>query len=700
MQFKRITTLLMTALLAISSVSAFSQDKSDKDSVKLRAELVQIDVIVTDPNRKIVRGLTREDFELSDNGKPQSITHFVFEDTGAKGAAGGAEANPTGVTATSRTVAPGELKRTIAFVVDTLHMKHENVYATRKMLEDFVEHQLQPGDLVLILPTAGGSGLLQQFTADRRLLRQAIGRLHPIYFTTQTTPRRTLDARNPSMQQERGGFNRVPGALSMPQGLGSAARDPDPLEEADIRSTLATLNEMIKAMGKVPGRKLGVFISEGMRLDATRMEPELQETINRAARANVVFYSIDPRGLDTVSIGADEDLTAIAGALGVSISEAATAAGVDKRLDFQESQDSLKRIAYDTGGTFFGNNNDIKQGLDNILDDNAAYYLLGFQPEVRTWDGKFHKIKVVVRNRPDLKVTYRKGYLAKSEKAAGPLSANPDVAEALEAISSPLARRDIDLRLTPLYVFNPQGEAVVTGLLHIDASKLQFKQVNGNYQSSLEQVGYIYDANGKAVDTFANNLSLDLKPETYQTALKRGLVASHQLRLPPGLYQMRLFIREADTRMIGTANDLLTIPNIKSGALALSSVFMHGAAIKDGQVVPAAGEGETLSQRHFHKGSIFSYEIVIYNARSGDKASQPQLEMRARVLRGNQVVFKGEFKPVAVAADYKAPTPILASRSFQLGNLPADEYTLEVTVVDRQRKKEALVRQETDFTIE
>src|SRR5690349_13560453 len=111
MQLKRSTALMMIALLALSSVSALSQDKSDKDSVKLRAELVQIDVIVTDKNKKIVRGLTREDFELMDNGKPQPITHFVFEDTAAKGA----ESNAAALTATSRALAPGELKRTIAF---------------------------------------------------------------------------------------------------------------------------------------------------------------------------------------------------------------------------------------------------------------------------------------------------------------------------------------------------------------------------------------------------------------------------------------------------------------------------------------------------------------------------------------------------------------------------------------------------------
>jgi VWFA-related protein len=689
--------MLALMSLPVCSASSFPQDKSDKDDIKLRAQLVQIDVLVSDKNKQPVKGLKREDFELLDNGKPQVITNFVFEDSSLNNVEPGA----TEARTAPRTLAPGELKRVMAFVVDTLHMKQENIYATRKLLTDFVDNRMAPGDLVLILPTAGGSGLLQQFTSDRRLLKQAINRLHPIYYSRDTTPRRTLDARNPSLNPDRGGLTKRPGALSMPDvGAGSYGRDYDPLEQADIHTTLNTLNDMIRAMGKVPGRKLGVFLSEGIRLYATGTESFLQTTIDLAARANVVFYSIDPRGLEPLSLGADEDLSAIAAAFGVPISDAARISNLEKQTDFQESQESLRRMAADTGGTFFGNNNDIKRGLDNLLDENASYYMLGFQPEGRAWDGKFHKVKVAVRNRPDLVVTYRKGYAAKTEKPAPPLSTNPDAAEALDAISSPFAHRDIDLRLTPLYVFNPQGEAMMTGLLHIDVSKLHFKQVNGNYQALLEQVGYIYDVNGRAVDQFANHLALDLKPETYQTVLKRGLVATRQLSLPPGLYQMKLFVREPETRLIGTANDLFSIPNLKSGNLATSSIFMHGGTLKDGKVVPSAGEGDTLSQRHFRKGGIFSYEMVIYNAKADEKASQPQLEMRARVLRGNEVVFKGAFKPVALAPDYKALSPIVASRSFQLGNLAPGDYVLEVTLLDRLRKKDALIRQEVDFTIE
>ena len=85
--------------------------------------------------------------------------------------------------------------------------------------------------------------------------------------------------------------------------------------------------------------------------------------------------------------------------------------------DRREAQGSLSENRFRDGRKFFDNNNDIINGLSNFLDENSAYYMLGFQPDSKRWDGKFHKIKVVVRDRPDLTVTSRKGYLAESRKS-------------------------------------------------------------------------------------------------------------------------------------------------------------------------------------------------------------------------------------------------------------------------------------------
>src|SRR4029079_372795 len=102
---------------------------------------------------------------------------------------------------------------------------------------------------------------------------------------------------------------------------------------------------------------------------------------------NRVVSQIAPRGLDSLSLSAGDELDQ-----SVDVMTAVTNASDQKRDDFRESQDSLRVIASETGGKFFGNNNDINRGLDTMLQENTAYYMLGFYPESGRWDGKFHKV--------------------------------------------------------------------------------------------------------------------------------------------------------------------------------------------------------------------------------------------------------------------------------------------------------------------
>src|SRR5438477_7557932 len=175
---------------ALRGAAAQENKKQEQGEIKLSTELVQIDVLVTGKDNKPVAGLKREDFELLDNNKPQHITNFSYEET-ARQRVG--DKTIEAITL-PRAIAAGEVKRVMAFVVDTLHIKFENIYRTRKLLEDFVDNKMQPGDLVLILPTGGGSGVLQQFTSDQRLLHRAIDRLRPFYFTNDTTPYRSMNS--------------------------------------------------------------------------------------------------------------------------------------------------------------------------------------------------------------------------------------------------------------------------------------------------------------------------------------------------------------------------------------------------------------------------------------------------------------------------------------------------------------------------
>ena len=687
---KKIAVSLMALFIAAGVLTVGAQEKSkqDKGEIRLSTELVQIDVLVTDKSKKPVGGLAREDFELYDNNKLQHIANFAYEVTKTRRVEDTANENH----GLPKAIAAGELKRVFAFVVDTMHIKFENIYQTRKMLSDFVDNKMQPGDLVLILPTGGGSGVLQQFTSDQRLLHRAIDRLRPFYFSNDTTPYRSI-ARMSGGRPPSAGI-RGNGALSMPS-IGNVGSSPDPFEEADVRTTLDAMKETIKSMSRLPGRKVALLVSEGIRLYATQTTQDLNETTALAARANVVFYTIDPRGLDPAVLTASDTIDSDA-----DFSTAISDAMDNKRSDFHESQDSLRTIAADTGGKFFGNNNDIVHGLDEMLEENSAYYMLGFYPEAGKWDGKFHKVKAVIREHPELTVSFRKGYLAKSPPPENK-GLDPKTAEVVEAISSPLVRREIDLRLTPLFIDNAQRDPVVTLLLHIDAGKLTFSQSEGRYHNQLEEVGFVLDAKGNTIDKFSNNLELNLLPQSYETALKRGFVATRTLHIKPGTYQIRVFVRETGPGLIGTANDFIDVPNMKAEKLTTSSLFLSGQAVEQGKVVDTAGEGGTPSQRRFQRNGEFAYSLVIYNPKLDDKSKQPQLETRTRILKGSKVVFNGGARPVVAEAGSAPPFRIVTGGVVKLHGLEPDDYTIEVTVRDKMRKKEdSLIRREMDFSVE
>lgn len=710
MSTKRNTILAFVAIVLSSalSVPVRPQQKKapDDDVVRIAAELVQVDAIVKDKDGKRVADLKREDFDLYDNKKLQQITNFSYEKARLRTPDGGGEE-----VAVLRAITPAQLNRVVAFVIDTLHMKTENVYRTRAMLDDFVQHKMAPGDLVLILPTSGGSGLYQQFTSDQRVLGTAISQLRPAFIFDNDTPSRRGGTSQqilellPALPESRGGgITQAPGQ----GGTGTTPAVSSMVEDADVSATLGTLNSLVSAMRKLPGRKISVLVSEGFRTLKSQMSADLTETIARAARANVVFYSIDPGGLEPLGYTAGDayldisrgplptDPLAPAGVVLPSADPAANTTVSDRRKDYFESQDSLNAIAVDTGGKFFRNSNDIKQGLTEILEENSAYYLLGFQPDRDKWDGKFHSIKLEVRNRPDLVVTTRKGYVARSDKPIRRGNLTPKALEILEAIGSPLVRRDMDLQLTSFYRDDVRHEPIITSLLHIDLSKLKLKQVDGKYRGKIEVVGFMLDAAGRAADSLSTTADLNLDQQAYQNLMEDGLLVTHEIKVRPGAYQLKILAREADSGIIGTAASYVEIPDFKSDRLALSSIFIDAQLLQTTKSKAETSLGTKLSQRRFPRNGSLTYVLIVYNAKKG----AAQLQMTTRIVKGNRVIFSGQPRPVEVLEGSSPPSRIVTGGIFQLGSLAPGDYRLEVAIADKARQKESVARQEIDFTVQ
>ncbi|MDQ6786856.1 MAG: VWA domain-containing protein, partial [Acidobacteriota bacterium] len=172
-------------LCLLLSLPAFAQTppKTDDEVVKITTTLVQLDATVTDKNGKPVTDLKAEDFEVYENGKKQKITNLSYV-AASKTQLSDSDPNSridtknkTASLPATVNIRPEQVRRTFAMVVDDLNLSFGSVYYVRQSLKKFVDEQMQPGDLVAIVRSSGGTGVLQQFTSDKQLLYAAIEKI-------------------------------------------------------------------------------------------------------------------------------------------------------------------------------------------------------------------------------------------------------------------------------------------------------------------------------------------------------------------------------------------------------------------------------------------------------------------------------------------------------------------------------------------
>ena len=272
----------------------------------------------------------------------------------------------------------------MAFVVDDVTIPSEDMSRVRDMLSDFVDHKMQDGDLVAIVRTVGGRGLLEQFTADRQILRRAISQLNvrtiPPYLATtgddnsritppsplsDTTATETLNS-GMDFEGPTEGTNQVPRAIL----------------------ALSLSNYIVGSLRQIPGRKSLVLMSGGLPLfDLNRGGAvvgdvgQLFRTLtDNATRSGVVINTMDVRGLKTAGAVASFTETPGKSALGGGTfagNDANTTGRLDTALLGDKSpteQLTLRTLAGETGGVSVVNTNNFSAGLDRVL--SRSYYRL------------------------------------------------------------------------------------------------------------------------------------------------------------------------------------------------------------------------------------------------------------------------------------------------------------------------------------
>jgi VWFA-related protein len=569
----------------------------EEDVVKISTTLIQIDVTVTDKNGKVVTDLKPEEVEVYENGVKQNITNFSFvsnvkttEEKPAATAKPDKNALPTPPTAAIR---PEQVQRTIALVADDLNMSFESVYYARRALKKFVDEQMQPGDLVAIIRTGSGVGALQQFTSDKRQLYAAIERIRWNPAGTGNVgafaPIQSSGATGESSSSSSGDDD----GTDADEGGGSGSTETgfnNFRESVFAVGTLGALRFIIGGMQQLPGRKSVMLLSDGFKLFETeaggatassRVLDYLKRLVDLANRSSVVVYTLDPRGLQTTGIKAEDD---VSGLSGDQIEEQLSS----RRAQLFDTQEGLTYLARETGGFPIINNNDLSGGIRRILDDQS-YYLVGYQPDESTFDAKnarFNRLQIKV-NRKDVRVRYRSGFFGVSDEQAKKPEQNLTPQQQItNALTSPFATGSIALRLNALFGNDAKDGSFVRSLLHVNAKDLKFTDAaNGVKKAVFDVVAVSYGDNGLVADQISRTYTLEVKPDRYKKILEEGFVYFFTFPVKkPGAYQLRVAVRdEQQAASLGSANQFIEVPNLKRQRLTVSGIVLENLTAEQWQ---------------------------------------------------------------------------------------------------------------------
>jgi VWFA-related protein len=709
----------ITLFLFLLSISAFAQNPSatppvaDDESIKISTNLIQLDVTVTDKDGKIVTDLKPEDFEVYENGKKQDITNFSFVSINPQ--VKKAENTAQQKNSKGQVVIPippvklkqEQVRRTYAIVIDDLGLSFESTYWVQQSLKKFVREQMQDGDLVAIIRTGKGIGALQSFTSDKNQLLAAVDKIR--WNSQGRGGLSAFEPISPSFKEQLSG-EMADGSSKSVAGKDEDAEFAKQIDEFRNQNfsvgTLGALNYVIRGMRDLPGRKSLMLFTEGFQLISngapTRIFDALKVLADLANRSSVVIYTIDPRGLTIPGMLQAQDNTYLMDAAQVQ-------ARLDARNDaFKDSQMSLRYLAYETGGFPFVNQNNLNKGLQEAIDDQSSYYLLGYQPDADTFDpkkNKFNKLEIKVK-RKGLKVRYRSGFFGiTDEKMRAAVKQTPQQ-KVLSALTSPFNANDVNLSLYPIYGNDAKDGDFIRALVYIDTKDLKFTEMaDGKRKTIFDLMAMTFGDNGIPIDRLSKIVTFEVNEKDYQNILEKGLV--YDLAVPikkPGAYQFRIALRDTASDKVGSASQFIEVPNLKKKKLALSNLVLDAfspdewkkISVRQNQADSEKGVFLDTTLRRFTRGSILQYNYVIYDA----KPDKTRMETQTRLIRDGKVVFEGNRTPLKTEGQTDLQR-LQASGAITLGNnLEAGTYILQVIVFDNSDgKKVRFVSQFVEFEI-
>lgn len=547
---------------------------------KTYSEEVMVDVVVNDSRGEPVRNLSREHFQLLENGRPQQV-RFFQEHGGASGAQP-TQASPalpehvyTNVTGTEDQSAP------VLLLMDGLNTPVREQANMRAQIRAYLK-QIPPGTRMALFTLAPGLKMLTDFSTDTAGIKSVLESGKGI--------------RPSGLLESDTQFDQAQPSIMSPSQTAQPDQDPQTVTEArraarrkELRAeyTLEAFESLGKYLTGFPGRKSVIWFSGSFPLflvpktvtsqtqpsggAAGKSNPsmgsgdfiyadfseEVQRVTNVLAKGRVAVYPVDARGVLNDSFNNAEN-----GGLGVRDLTQFNKSLTDEHFDFVDSMtaehDAMIQIANVTGGKAFFNTNDLSGSLGKAIRDASSYYQISYIPDHHAFDERYHKIQVTL-DVPGVKAAYREGYYA-DDPAKHPQKAKADVDPMKLEMEdgAPLSTQiqfyahvvqvalqpDLQDHLKRVGDFGPKitGSVVRYGIdWQINLAGVQMTMADGGSQTGKVRFGAVaYDVDGKVRNALANVVEFNLTPERFAQLSERGLPLHLDIDLPTGDVVLRL----------------------------------------------------------------------------------------------------------------------------------------------------------------
>jgi VWFA-related protein len=682
-------------------------------------QLVVVNISAKDKDGNPIKGLKSTDFTVTEDGKPQTVKVFEYQELEEAAAPSPAPApapklepkkeapKPDAAPAPAPTAPaksleanvvkpvvgtqiaparPGEIKyrdrRLLVMFFDLTGMPIQDQMRSQGAALKFMQSQMTPSDLMAIMTFSTDLKVIEDFTDDRDLLDK--------------------DIKNLSIGEGTDIAGAVADDSSEDTGAAYTADD----TEFNIFNTdrqLAALETAVRMLGSLSEKKALVYFASGMAKTGLDNEAQLRATINAAIRSNVAFYPIDARGLVAQAPLGDATKGSPGGQGMYSGSSSRTA-----QSNFQGQQETLYTLAADTGGKALLDNNDLGLGIVQAQRDISSYYILGYYSTNEALDGHFRRIKIQLNPAMAAKLgkplDYRTGYFASKEfKQFNSSDRERQLAEAL-LLGDPIT--DLSIAMEVDYFRLARTSYFVPVSVKIPGSDIELARHGTSETTRLDFIGQVKDAKGAVAGNVRDYIEVKLKDEAASQLSKRTLQYDTGFTLAPGAYTLKFLARDNETGKMGTFETKFTIPDLTTEprSLPISSVVLSNQREKlDSAIATAERDRRLLTSdplvqdgvklvpsvtRVFKRDQDMYIYLEAYEPTA--ETTQP-LVATVSFYRGKTKAF--ETAPLQVTEGLNAKSKALPVRfSVPMAKLQPGRYTCQVSVLDPTAQKFAFWR--------